>query len=584
MKIISALFIIPFLFLNVLNAQNKEKKKITLKAPKLNLMEKVGDLTGNLMTKKTDQLDGAVGNAYIISGIYPTDIKTSESKYFPEYASEGDYMVGISFMKNEGMGMFEIEGEITCDGKPMQYVGLGSYLTHFPEPFTSTKNIEIKTNAGDVSSLKLSPTHQIELLTINGESTLPVIDLAEDLTIEFTNPAGAEGSYVNVALITDVMGVRALNRFADIKATAENIQKVTIPREALSNPEIAGSVKGVGNYNKGENYLIVERQVIIAPHDVKNLQDIGDLPRAEIKMNSYSSIPVIVKGKQDESVYASIKVGERKKHQFGYEMYKPNARSGIPFSKGSKFGLVSFTLNGKTFEQKTDTRTESWTVGYTRYTRTTSTTNTYKFPQLPDSHWETFMHKMYTEISNVFSQSYNIEFVPVENITSSQYYTTLFPPDDKNSTSFIKTSYKNTHRSSPRTFSEIFGSVSSNKTSDVPVVNLMKETEADGLVSLALDFNIAANENNKIILIPFFTFSISGRDEEKNDVQGKYLDGLIAGGYGVPFNEDAIKANPDLLFETLSGPLIIETFKDGLQKLRAKEIELGYDKIWNIGE
>lgn len=568
----------------VINAFSQDdKKKFKVKVPKLNLTEKIGDLTGNLMTKKTDQLDEAAAIASIISGIYPVDIKTTESKYFPPSSVEGDYMVGITFLKDAGMGMFEIEGDVFCDGKPMEYLGLGSYLAHFPVPFTDSKTLSVSTTAGDKTSLVLKPAPEIDLLKVNDETSLPVIDLSKDITIEFTNLPGSEGSRINVALITDVAGVRALNRFANFKSSGEEIQKVTIPKESLSNPEIAGSVKGVGNYNQGENYLIIEREITSEPSKIREEQSLGDLKTAEIKATAYSSMSVIVKGKQDESVYASLRVAGKNKNDFGFEFYKPNANTGIPFSKGSKFGLVSFTLNGQTYKSETSSQTESWSVGYTRYTRKTTVTTTYEFPQLPDSHWEYFMDKFYKKVEEIFKNDYNIEFVPVENVTGTSQYSSLFPAGDSNTKAFIKTSYKNTQRSNPKSLSEIFGSVSSNKTSDVPVVNMMKEADVDGLVSIGIDFSIGTDKNNKVILYPVLTFSITGRDEENNSKQGKYADGIISGGSGIPFDENQVKSNPEVLFQTLSSPRILELLQTGLQTLYNKEVEMGYDRIWNTG-
>ena len=47
------------------------------------------------------------------------------------------------------------------------------------------------------------------------KSSLPVVDVSEDLEIEIMNPPGAEKTRIKVSLLTDVMGVRAFNHFAD---------------------------------------------------------------------------------------------------------------------------------------------------------------------------------------------------------------------------------------------------------------------------------------------------------------------------------------------------------------------------------
>lgn len=571
---------IAILILTGLSAQ-EEKKKFKFKKPNLKLGEKIGDLTGKLLTSKTSELDEVVAKAYVVSGVYPPEINTTESKYYPAGTIEGDYVIGVTFLKGAGMGMFEVDGSITNEGNDLEYVSLGSYLKVFREPFTEPKTIDIKTSSGDIASIQLTPTAGVEIISVNGENSLPIIDLDEDIELTYLNPPGSENTRIRVSLLTKVMGVKALNRFTDFKAGNVGEVTVTIPKESLSNPEIAGSVKGVANYSKGENFLIVERELITTRDNMGSEQNIGDLQTAELKATSYASIPVIVKGKQEESVYASIKVNQKTTNNIGYTFYKPNANSGIPFSKGSKFGLTSFTLEGKTFKQNTTT-TERYGYGNTRII--TTTTTTYQFPQLPDSQWEYVMDKIYTSFAEFMKTEYSITFVPVEDIISNSYYKTLFPAADKNTDRIIRTSYKGTQRVDAKSIGEIIGSVSSNLTSDNTIVNMMEESDVDGLLSLNLSFQVAGNKAGNVILIPTLSLNILGRDEENNNKQGNYGSAFIAKTTGNPFNGDMVKANPEALAAACSTDEMIEALINGIKALRAKELELGYDKIWNIGQ
>ncbi len=582
-KIALILIAICCVGVGITSAQEKEKKKskFSIKLPKLNIGEKLGKLAGNMMTATAKDLDGAVAKTYITSGIYPPEINTSESKYFPKGTIEGDYLVGVTFMKGEGMGMFKVDGTVTCDGVDMEYVGLGSYVSAFSIPTATAKTVHIKTVSGDEATFLLKPISKVQIVSVNGESSSPILDLAEDIKLTYYNPAGSKGTRIRISLITDVAGARALNHFTSFDAGNDGNVTVTIPKESLSNPEIVGSVKGVGNYNKGENFLIVEREFITERDKMDSSQKLGDLQSAEIKAVSYASMPVIIKGKQEESVYASIKVNQKDKNGVGYTFYKPNANYGIPFSKGSKFGLASFTLEGKTYSSKTST---SERYGYDNTRITTTTTTTYKFPQLAAAQWQSVMDKIYTGLVKFMKTEYKIDFVPIENITKNANYATLYPAALDNTEKIIKTSYKGTQRTDPKSLGEILGSVSSNNTSDNAMVNLMKEADVDGLVSMHLMFQVAGNSDGKVILIPSLTLNMTGRDETNNNKQGTYGSAYIVNTVGKPFNADMVKTNPNALAQACSADEMVKALTDGIKNLRLKEVALGYDKIWNIGK
>ena len=73
-------------------------------------------------------------------------------------------------------------------------------------------------------------------------------------------------------------------------------------------------------------------------------------------------------------------------------------------------------------------------------------------------------------------------------------------------------------------------------------------------------------------------------DETKDNREGTYAEGRITLNEGVPFSEESLKNNPDYLFNILNAPELLGTLQYMLENLRAKEVEMGYDKIWNIGE
>lgn len=562
-------------------AQEDEKKKG--RKGGMNLGEKVGKFAGDLLTSKTADLKLVVAKPIYYCGVFPQSVNTTASKLMPAETVEGDHVISISFFKNEGAGLYKIKGDVTCNGEPMEYVGVGSYLVRSALPYKENPKIEITTETGNKASLVLKALPEIKLLNVNGESSLPILDISEDLEIEIMNPPGAENTRIKVSLLADVMGVRVFNHFADFESGAEGIRKIKIPKAALANPETAGQM-GAGNYNKGENLLLVERMLITENDKLSAEQDKGQLHSVEMTAVSCASMPVIVKGRQETGLNLSLKVTGRTQENIGFDLYKPNATTGIPLSQASAFGLTSLTLDGKTFKEDTYSNTStSYGIGGTVYTRTTITTYTYQFPQLPDEHWNYLMETLYTGIVKLLKEKYKIEFVPVENVINTTQYQTLFPPDDANTKSVIKKSYKNTLRSNPRTLSEIFGSISSNTTSNVPIINMMKEVNVDGLVNLNLNLTVGGNKDDKVVLSPALYISIAGRDENNNNKQGTYVTGLLTSP-GTPFNSDNVIKNKQALVDACSIPQLLKALDQSLSTLKTKEAALGYDAIWSIGK
>ncbi|MEQ8241249.1 MAG: hypothetical protein RIA69_18690 [Cyclobacteriaceae bacterium] len=579
------LILFAVIFFTLASYAQDGEKKFKIKKPNFNIGEKISKLAGSLMTGKTSDLSAVSVKSSYVCGMYSPSIETSEVKFFKGKLREGDYLLTVTFMKQDGVGLLEILGTVKANGEPMEYVGLGSYGRIFEIPPTEPVKIEIETETGDKASFLYEPIEEIEFVSVKGEAALPVLDLEEDFELVFYNPPGTEGTDVRVSLITDVMGTRALNHFAEFKVKTAGEMKVTIPKEALANPEIAGQLN-MGNFNKGENHLIIEREVILPKNQFGANQNPNKIPTAEIKRSSYATMPVILKGKQDGGLVVALKVaGQSPDKTIGFDFTKPNANSGIPLSKASKFGLVSFTMDAVTYKRETEESSSSYVIGDTKYTTTTTTTTTYQFPQLPDAYWDGVMDAVYKEVVAFLNSEYSISFVPVEDVISTPEYSALFKTNEVNTEKKVQRSYKNTFRSSPKSIIEIFGSLSSNMTEDNPTVLMMKNAgDLDGLVSMSLTLVIGESKTGSIVLFPTLNISAYGRDEENDNKQGTYFNGRVVRTVGESFNEDKVKTNPNELLRVVSYPEIMNALEVGIKTIRLKEIEMGFDRIWSIGE
>lgn len=557
-----------------------KKPNIKLKKPNLRIGEKLGKLAGNAMTGKTAVLGETTPVASMISGIYDPATKTSESKYFPKGTRDGDYLAGITFMKNEGVGMLNILGEVTCDGNEMEYVGLGSYMYRFNEPVTKPKTIKIVTETGDEAFFNIMPVPEIEIISVNGDVTQPIIDLTEDMRIKFTATNPTDKSIIKVGLISDVAGARAVNWFADFTTTKE---EVIIPHQAFSNLEISGALN-TGNVNKGETFIVIQRELVVEKSGMDANQDVKVFDEATSKSVAYASKKVIVKGKQENGVIAVLSFSGGHKKVMGFDIHKPNARTGIPFSRASNFGLLSLTINGETYKKETSSGSSSSVVGNTRYTSSWTNTTTYQFPQLPDSHWDTAMDDFYTRMVSDFKENMGISFVPVDQITSAPGYDALFDDVAINTKSQISKTYKGTKRAAPNSIRELFSTLSSSKSTENPSSYLMKLAKIDGLVTMDITFKIGSNKENKVVLLPTIKFSITGMDETKGNRLGVYANGYITYKQGIPFDADLAKKDPNYLSSILNVDNVMSCMEYMLVNLKQKEVAMGYDAIWSIGE
>ncbi len=565
------LLLILALFLSFYSI-GQEKKKFKLKAPKLRLGEKIGGLAGSVMTGKTEDLSVTSPIVTIISGVYSPETKTSESKYFPKGTKEGSHLMAITFMKNTGTGMLKVTGDVQCEGKEMEYLNMGSYGYIFDQPINGSKTITIKTATGDQASYTLSPVPEIEIISINGDNTFPIIDLAEDLTIQVSHPEGSDGTKIKVGMLSNAAGAKAINYFAEFKATGSEIK---IPKESLSNLEISGALN-TGQVERGLNYLVVTREKVLEDSEIQADNKSGPASGVKFQSHAYGTKEILVKGKQENGVITQIKFSGKYKDKLAYSVHKPNARTGIPFSRASKFGLASLSISGQTYKKETKSGSS--------YTHTWTQTTTYKFPQLPENHWEKAMDDFYKKFQASMKTGFSVDFDDVDNVTSASAYKGMFAGNEYNNEKGVSKSYRNTLFTTPQSFKELWNTKSSSQSGETPTIMLMKERSLDGLVSVQITFDIGADANNKIVLLPKVNFSIKGMDETNDNKAGTYAEGFITYKEGVPFSEELIKSDPSYLSKVLNVDEIIANIEFLLTTLKQKEVELGYDKIWSIGE
>ena len=98
---------------------------------------------------------------------------------------------------------------------------------------------------------------------------------------------------------------------------------------------------------------------------------------------------------------------------------------------------------------------------------------------------------------------------------------------------------------------------------------------------MTVDLQIAADNNDKIILVPRMSFNIMGLEEKYTFGITSYGQGGLNASDGVPFSESEFQ-NINALNRIVRKDDLMKAFRQGLKALQSKEQEMGYEKIWAL--
>ncbi|PKL77827.1 MAG: hypothetical protein CVV27_04510, partial [Candidatus Melainabacteria bacterium HGW-Melainabacteria-1] len=410
----------------------------------------------------------------------------------------------------------------------------------------------------------------VQISKVNGQATGAAIDLSKDLVLELANPGKDASSRLRVSLMTTVMGVKTFVDVGVFKPAA----RIVIPAAAFRSPAVSASAEGFVGFEPGANFLRVER------YQVRGSETLKQRPIAAFQNlgQSWSTVPVTInQGARDISkieVRGEIPLAGKKLH---YYAFVPNAFYGRPFAAGKNFSVASLQLEGTLFEQKTTT---SESAGFGGYKTITTTTITKQFPQLPDSHWDQLLQSVQGELAGYLKKQYGINMLPTEKLLKAATYAELEEPADENTYRFIKRSYKGSKYLLPRSLGNALSSVSSTFASDRPISRLMKETGTDGLVAMNLNLQVAADAEDRIMLIPVLHYQVYGPPNGYVVGPTLYATGNVVG-TGVPFNSQEL-SNPANLARVVQLKDLMGGMQKALAEIEAKQKQHGYQAIWAL--
>ena len=519
----------------------------------------IGKLVGGLLTGSTADLKSVSMIAQHVSNSFTPEMGLTSGDFMPEGWKGGENFAAITFLNRDGIGLSKIDGVVKNESGPLNYIGLGSY-GGFIEG--GEEQITVTTTSGQSSSFKLTPQLPVKITSIAGGTN--IVDRTKDLVIELENPAGHENTMIRVMVLMDIAGTTDWAELGHYRSA----DKIIVQKEDFKHPAMPDNL--AGGIRDGESWLAVERYTV---H--KNVPK--EFGAAQIRSinNDYAKVTV---SEEPEDVITAAFVDETV-NNFKIDLSKPNAYTGKPLGLAKKFAIASFAVRATKLKQKrVSTSSSSYYSGGYKYTTTVTTTRTRAFPKLPKERWDYLTTELYNDFVAQLRKSYNIELIPIEQVTSSENYKLMFPIEDKMSEAAYTGTYGGTKSLIPTTLGEIIGSASSTFASDRPDARLVKELGVDGLISVTIDFEMPwFDDLEEVKLNPRMAIRITGGAFGYNYGPIVYAQGVISGP-GQAFDGENLTI--DFLEKTIRKDELMDAFGQAFGKLKAEESKLGYDKVW----
>ncbi|RYZ53336.1 MAG: hypothetical protein EOP49_07520, partial [Sphingobacteriales bacterium] len=508
------------------------------------LVTKVAKLGGEIMMKPelTADLNDVTPMVYHMTNLAPSALATVDMSFYNGWKEGGNATV-IMFTRKNGAGTAKIDGEVTVDGQPADYVSTGVYV-YFSDDNQTARKVEIATKENQRASFSLpTPAGTVLVKAVNGQTDNIVnLDLTKDVTIDLESKNVPDGTPLLVRLAGTAVGLKSMYDVGYFPSG----KRIVIPSAAFRNINMEPGNKSFMNWKN--SYLQVE-----LPYIQKAEQVTG--PFAGLEFGNMYHDGRFVKALAEPKVNTGLTVEgaiDPKNGKVTYDLFKPNAFRSRNFAQIRKIGVSSFAIRGTTsyYSQKDD-RLEG-----------TRTTKTASFPQFDNKVWDAILADLYQDVTGIIAGQFGATTLPVETITGSKAYAAVepFAVEDQNTTVSFTRSYKNTKLLSA--FVPISHGYGSNNTDQ----RILKETNADALLQVTLDLQINF-EKSRAVMVPILGIQLIGAANGPN-VSTKYFTATIKG-EGVPWKENI---SYEVLRETIIRQSdLMEALRRGLKELVAAE-------------
>jgi hypothetical protein len=513
-------------------------------------MAKVAKMVGTGNDQTTSTLTDITPILGIGSNLHSSDLGTMDQTLFKGWQTGGD-IIAFTFTKKSSSGFYKLDGAVTCDGVPVEYVTSGTYA-FISAGSTAPRKIELSTSSGQKANFTIAPYKKtLKLISVNGQKDNISIDPTKDVILELGTDV-PEGTLMKVSLAMNQVGIKSM---VDVCYTKSG-KMITIPAAAFRNLSIIPGGKGLYNYKK--SYLEISFESMENATEVS-----GTFPAVQYRAICYDGKFVTVTAEPVLNPGLTVSGTDL---QMDYTSFKPNAFYSRPMSEIKKIGVTSFAIRGTTYKQTTSTSETATTI--------TTTTTTLQFPKQPDAVWDALLEKLYPEFVAIL-QSEIAPVLPLETITNTPSYATVdaFAKDDQNTTVEFARAFRNSKvLSAFLPVSEGYGSNSVNQ-------RIMNETGTDALVTLTLDLEISEGAGGLINMSPKLAMEISGKT---NGLIGntKYCTVNIKSTAGVPFSNTI---TPEQLEAIVRKSDLMTVFRKSIKEMVEKEkASPDYVTVWNM--
>lgn len=518
------------------------------------ILLKVAKGVGGLTTEKLSTLDDVVATVGMGTNLHPVELGTVSQSLFSGWKTGGD-VFSVMFTRKSAFGFVKLDGEVTIDGKPMEY-GLAGVYGLVTDANASPRKVEVTMKSGQKASFLIEPPKErLKLLSINGKKDGEIaLDLTQDVTLELEIPAGLENKLIKATIAITQIGLKEHSDVCYIRAAS----KVVIPAGAFRNIGLAPASTAL--YSFKNTFFSVAIEDTAAAKDVTG-------PLASIKYNTFNSDGKFVSVAKEPKINTGLVYkGEDKDLEVKYDYFKPGAFFSRPFSQVKTVALKSFSIRGTTYSQSTSTSETSTTI--------TTTTTTLKFPEQPDAVWDALLEKLYPDFIAVIQSELDCTVLPVENVTGAEAYKSIadLAKDDVNTKVQFTRGFRNTKVVSA--FMPITDGYGANGVDE----KLMAQTGANSLLSMTIDLEIST-DGKLVLMIPKFAIQLYGKTNGPN-LPTKYFNGSIQSITGVSFNQNITQAE---LEKIVRKDVMVAALRKGLQDLKAKEKANGdYGPVWAL--
>ncbi len=512
-------------------------------------LSKVTKLVGTASDQTTTTLNDITPIGGIGSNLNPPEVATFEQSFFKGWKAGGD-LVAFTFSKKGSAGYYKIDGTVTSNGVPLDYLTSGTYSL-ITEASSAPRKIELSASSGQKASFTIAPsTKKVKLVSVNGQTDKISIDPTKDVVLELATDVPAN-TLLKISIAITQVGIKS---FVDV-CFVKSGPKITIPAAAFRNINLTPGGKALYNY---KNCFLQ-----IGFESVENATDVsGSFQKVEYRNVYYdgkfvdiTTEPVLNPGLTMTGTAA----------QMDYTSFKPNAFLSRPIGQVKKIGVKSFAIRGTTYKQTVEV-----TNGYN--TQTTTTT-TLQFPKQPNEVWDALMEKLYPELAAIIQEEI-APVLPLETVTNAPSYSTIesFSKDDVNTKVEFERAYKNTKVVSAfLPISEGFGNSGVNE-------RLMNETGADALATITLDLEISEG-GGLVLMSPKLALEISGKSNGYV-YNTKYCTVNIKSSKGTGFTNNITPAQLEAIVRK-SDLMIV--FRKALKEMKEKEkTNQDYEIVWNM--